>query len=377
MSVCTIVTQCRPAPVAVTELTLNQERLMQILSTWAERFRPPVRRKIGVMYAALLLFNVLAWSWAWAVLQASPALIGAAFLAYSFGLRHAMDADHIAAIDNVTRKLMHEGKQPVTVGFFFALGHSLTVVVGAVAVALAARALNRHFDAFKAMTAGAGTLASASFLIMIGVVNIVMLVELFRAFGRMRDGRQPGRDDERVTQFDGNVLARLFKPLLRLIGASWLMLPLGVLFGLGFETATEVALLGTSATQASAGLSMSTILVFPCLFAAGMLLIDTTDGILMLGAYGWAFVKPLRKLYYNLTVTLISTLVALLVGGVEALGLVGRKFSLSGPFWQGIDFVNDNFGMLGYGIVGVFIVGWLISALLYRLRGYDRETISA
>ena len=155
------------------------------------------------------------------------------------------------------------------------------------------------------------------------------------------------------------------------------MFPLGILFGLGFETATEVALLGTSASQASAGFSMWTILVFPCLFAAGMLTVDTTDGILMLGAYGWAFVRPLRKLYYNVTITLISTVVALLIGGIEALGIASQALSLSGPFWHFVDTLNDNFGMLGYAIVGIFIVGWIVSALLYKLNGYDRDVATA
>jgi high-affinity nickel-transport protein len=331
------------------------------------------RGKVVAMYIALALINVFAWGWAYAVLRTSPALIGAAFLAYSFALRHAMDADHIAAIDNVTRKLMNDGKRPVSVGFFFALGHSLTVVVGAVAVALATKALAHHFDAFRETGAMIGAVVSATFLLAIGAINLVLLADLARAFRSMRRGRTQAMGDPRLLQFDGNLLARVFKPLFRLVRSSWLMLPLGILFGIGFETATEVALLGTSASQASEGLSIGTILVFPCLFAAGMLTIDTTDGILMLGAYGWAFVKPQRKLYYNLTITLISTVVALLIGGIEALGIAGQAFSLSGPFWQLVDTLNDNFGALGFAIVGIFIVGWIVSALLYKIKGYDRD----
>ena len=341
--------------------------------TGSSRLAPSTRGKVVAMYIALGLINVFAWGGAYAVLRTSPALIGAAFLAYSFGLRHAMDADHIAAIDNVTRKLMNDGKRPVSVGFFFALGHSLTVVVGAVAVALATKALAHHFDAFRETGAMIGAVVSASFLLAIGAINLVLLADLARAFRSMRRGRTPEIGDPRLLQFDGNLLARVFKPLFRLVRSSWLMLPLGILFGIGFETATEVALLGTSASQASEGLSIGTILVFPCLFAAGMLTIDTTDGILMLGTYGWAFVKPQRKLYYNLTITLISTVVALLIGGIEALGLAGQVFSLSGPFWQFVDTLNDNFGALGYAIVGIFIVGWIVSALLYKIKGYDRD----
>jgi nickel/cobalt transporter (NiCoT) family protein len=341
--------------------------------TGSSRFAVSTRGKVVAMYIALLLINVFAWGWAYAVLRTSPALVGAAFLAYSFGLRHAMDADHIAAIDNVTRNLMNDGKRPVSVGFFFALGHSLTVVVGAVVVALATKALAHHFDAFRQTGAIIGSVVSASFLLAIGAVNLVLLADLARAFRRTRSGRTQAVGDPRLLQFDGSLLARIFKPLFRLVRSSWLMLPLGMLFGIGFETATEVALLGTSASQASEGLSMWTILVFPCLFAAGMLTIDTTDGILMLGAYGWAFVKPLRKLYYNLTITLISTVVALLIGGIEALGIAGQVLSLSGPFWQFVDTLNDNFGALGYAIVGIFIVGWIVSALLYKIKGYDRD----
>ncbi|NPT59164.1 HoxN/HupN/NixA family nickel/cobalt transporter [Paraburkholderia elongata] len=335
------------------------------------------RGRIVTMYVALGLINLFAWAWACVVLRTSPALVGTAFLAYSFGLRHAMDADHIAAIDNVTRKLMNDGKRPVSVGFFFALGHSLMVVVGAVVVAMTTNALVHHFNAFRETGAMIGTVVSASFLLGIGAVNVVLLADLVRAFRRMRSGSMQPIGDPRLLQFDGNLLARVFKPLFRLVRSSWLMFPLGILFGLGFETATEVALLGTSASQASAGFSMWTILVFPCLFAAGMLTVDTTDGILMLGAYGWAFVRPLRKLYYNVTITLISTVIALLIGGIEALGIASQALSLSGPFWHFVDTLNDNFGMLGYAIVGIFIVGWIVSALLYKLNGYDRDVTTA
>jgi nickel/cobalt transporter (NiCoT) family protein len=320
------------------------------------------------MYGALALLNVLVWAWAWIGLRSSPALFGTAFLAYSFGLRHAMDADHIAAIDNVTRKLMNDGKRPVSVGFFFALGHSTTVVAGAVAVALATKAIAQHFDAFRATGAMIGTFVSAAFLIVIGLVNLALLVDMFRAYRDMTSA-------EEAPQFEGNLLARLFKPLFGFVRTSRLMFPLGLLFGLGFETATEVALLGTSAAQASEGFSMWTILVFPSLFTVGMLSVDTTDGILMLGAYGWAFVNPLRKLHYNVTITLISTIVALLIGGVEVLGLVAQSYKLSGPFWGRVGIVNDNFGVLGYAMLAIFVGGWLLSALIYRMRVEPRDRI--
>ena len=172
----------------------------------------------------------------------------------------------------------------------------------------------------------------------------------------------------------GGLLARFFRPLFRLIEKSWHMYPLGFLFGLGFDTATEVALLGISATEASKGLPLWSILVFPVLFTVGMALVDTTDGILMLGAYGWAFLNPLRKLYYNLTVTAVSVVVAILIGGIETLGLLADQFSFEGPFWKMIHSLNDNFGSLGYLIIGIFVVSLLFSLALYRIRGYGEKT---
>jgi len=335
------------------------------------------RGKVVRLYIVLALINVAVWAWAAITLRHSTALLGTAFLAYSFGLRHAMDADHIAAIDNVTRKLMNDGQRPVGVGFFFALGHSAVVIVGAIGIALATRALSQHFDSMRAMGAVVGTLVSATFLVVIGLINVVLLVDIYRAFKSVRGGHALSADHARHQHVHGNFLGRLFKPLFGLVRSSWMMFPLGFLFGLGFETATEIALLGTAAAQASEGLPVMTILLFPCLFTAGMLTVDSTDGVLMLGAYGWALVHPLRKLYYNLTITLVSTLVALLIGGIEALGLLAQGLNLTGPFWSLIDNLNDNFGTLGFVIIGVFIVGWLVSVGIYRLRGYDRESLEA
>ena len=172
-------------------------------------------------------------------------------------------------------------------------------------------------------------------------------------------------------------LARLFRPLFGLVTRSWHLFPIGFLFGLGFDTATEVALFGISATQAADGASFGTLLVFPALFTAGMTLIDTTDGVLMLGAYGWAFLKPMRKLFYNLTITAVSVVVAVLIGGIETLGLIGDTFKLEGPFWDAIGALNDNFGVLGYLIIGVFALSWLISIVIYRVNGYDAIEVKA
>jgi high-affinity nickel-transport protein len=294
-----------------------------------------------------------------------PVLLGTAFLAYSLGLRHAVDADHIAAIDNVTRKVMQAGTRPVAVGFMFSLGHSTIVLVGAAAIAGTALKLQNRIGAIKTVGGVIGTLVSAVFLLAIAIVNLIVLRSIYRAFVRVRSGGS----------YQG-CLSRIFRPIFQMIGRSWHMYPLGVLFGLGFDTATEVGLLGISAAEASKGLSFNSILIFPILFAAGMSLIDTTDNILMLGAYGWAFVKPVRKLYYNMTITCVSAIVALAVGGIEALGLLVGQFHLKGRFWMVIARLNDSFGELGYAIVGLFALSWVVSITVYKWRGFDKIEIN-
>jgi nickel/cobalt transporter (NiCoT) family protein len=331
-----------------------------------------LRFKLAAIYTVLIAANLGAWTWALVVFRQYPVLLGTAFLAYGFGLRHAVDADHIAAIDNVTRKLVQDGKRPAAVGFFFSLGHSTIVVLASVAIAATATAFKDRFGAFQSVGGVLGTLISALFLFAIAAMNIVILAAVYRTFRKVRSG-MPYVDEDLNTLLAGRGLfARLFRPMFRMIGRSWHMYPLGFLFGLGFDTATEVGLLGISAAQASAGLSIWSILVFPALFTAGMSLVDTSDSILMLGAYGWAFVKPIRKLYYNLTITFVSVMVALLVGGIEALGLAVDQFGLKGPFWDGIGALNSHFGVIGYLIIAVFIVSWIAAGIIYRARGYDR-----
>ena len=328
-------------------------------------------KMIGV-YALLIAGNVGAWVWALAEFHNQPLLLGTAFLAYSFGLRHAFDADHIVAIDNVTRKLMQEGRRPLAAGFFFSLGHSTVVVGLAVAISVAASALQGHFGALKEIGGVIGTSVSALFLIAIAAANILVLTQVYRAFRTVKRGGRfvEAEIDDLLAQ--RGFLGRIFRPAFRLVERSWHLYPLGILFGLGFDTATEVGLLGISATQAAQGLSIWSILVFPALFTAGMSLMDTTDSTLMVGAYGWAFVKPVRKLYYNMTITLVSVMAALVIGGVEALGLIGSKLGLGGPFWSFIAMLSDNFGILGYGIVAFFIASWFISFVIYKVKGFDR-----
>ena len=328
--------------------------------------------RIAVLFAILAAANIAAWAWALIAFRDYPLQLGTAFLAYTFGLRHAVDADHIAAIDNVTRKLMQEGKRPAAAGFFFSLGHSTVVWLGTIAIALATAAFKDKIEAFKAIGGVAGTVVSASFLLAIATMNIFVLAAVYKTFRHVKAGGAYAEEDLDMLLSGGGFIARLFRPLFRAISRSWHMYPLGLLFGLGFDTATEIGLLGLSAAGASQGMSLWSILVFPALFTAGMSLVDTTDSILMLKAYGWGFVKPVRKLYYNMTMTFVSVLVALIVGGLETLNLIGDKLELKGSLWEAIGAINDNFGIFGYLIIGVFVATWAISALFYRLMGYDR-----
>lgn len=330
-----------------------------------------LRRKIGGLYLLLAAFNVGAWVWAVAAFHHYPLLTGTSLLAYSFGLRHAVDEDHIAAIDNVTRKLMQEGKRPISVGLLFSLGHSTIVVLASAGIAATAMALQSRMAGFKEIGGLIGTVVSTVFLFAIALMNLVILRSVIGAFRRVRRGESYVDEDFDMLLADRGFLARIFRPLFGLITKSWHMYFLGFLFGLGFDTATEVGLLGISAAGAAQGMPIWSILVFPVLFTAGMTLIDTTDSILMLGAYGWAFVKPVRKLYYNITITTISVAVALLVGSIEGFGLLAEKLQLTGGFWDLIGSLNDNFGMIGYVIIGVFVVSWLLSAAVYKWKRFD------
>ncbi len=335
-----------------------------------------VRSKLFGIYGVLIVINVLAWLWAVVAFRDHPVLLGTALLAYGFGLRHAVDADHIAAIDNVTRKLMQEKKRPVAVGFFFSLGHSTVVVLASAAVAIAAFAMQSRFDHYQEIGGIIGTLVSALFLFAIAIMNLIILRSIYRAWRNVRNGGVYKDDDFDLLLADRGFLARIFRPLFRIITQSWQMYPLGFLFGLGFDTATEIGLLGIAATQAARGLSPWAIMVFPLLFSAGMSLIDTLDGHLMLGAYGWAYLKPIRKIYYNMTITLVSVIVAVVIGGIEALGLLADQLKLQGPVWDAIGTLNNNFGTLGYIIIGIFAVSWIASILIYRAKRFDQLEVS-
>ena len=323
----------------------------------------------GPLVVALAGANALSWVWAWASFSDRPTLLGTALLAWVFGLRHAVDADHIAAIDNVVRKLMQAGQRPFSAGLWFSLGHSTVVILASIAVAAAAGAMQGSFSTLQGIGGIIGTSVSAGFLLVIAVVNLVILRDVWRRFRLARRGLPIGGDDLAL----GGFLARVFRPLLRTISRPWQMYPLGFLFGLGFDTATEIGLLGISAAQAVQGLPPWQILIFPVLFTAGMALVDTADSVLMVGAYGWAFVHPVRKLWYNLTITAASVLVALLIGGIEALGLLGDKFGLEGGVWDVVSTLNADLADFGFVVIGIFVLCWAASAVIYRWKRFDEQ----
>jgi high-affinity nickel-transport protein len=338
---------------------------------------PGLRFKIIGVYSLLLGVNVVLWG---AVLLTSltyPVFLALAAAAYTLGLRHAFDADHIAAIDNVTRKLMQERKKPVTVGLFFSLGHSTVVFVIAVLVGLGASfirsGISDKSSAFETTAGLIGTAVSAFFLFAMAIINIILLVQIVRAFRQVTRGGAYSEEEIDGYLSKRGLFARVFRGLFKTIDTSWKMYPVGFLFGLGFDTATEIGLFVLAGTIGTYNVPPYTALLLPLLFTAGMTLMDTTDGVTMLGAYGWAFVKPIRKLFYNMTITLISVLVALIIGGIETLGIIGGVLNLSGSVW---DFVGNitsggNFGWVGVGIVTIFILSWVISTVIYRVNRYD------
>ena len=286
--------------------------------------------------------------------------IGTGVLAYTLGMRHAFDADHIAAIDNTTRKFMSEGKRPMSVGFFFSLGHSsvvfaLTVLLGLGARALGSQVRNTH-SSLHHYGGLIGTVVSGSFLYLIAILNLIILVGIVRLFIAMRQGRFDDSELEKHLNARGFMM-RFFGPLARSIDAPWKMYPLGVLFGLGFDTATEVAFLVLAGTSVAAGLPLWAILSLPVLFAAGMSLLDTIDGSFMNFAYGWAFSKPVRKVYYNITITGLSVFVAFYIGTLELAQVFANELKLSGGFWSFAASFNIN--RAGFTIVGLFVVIWL------------------
>jgi high-affinity nickel-transport protein len=341
------------------------ERVRQL---WSQA-SPELRRRIVTMYAILATLNVGVWALQFLEAQQYATLLGLATVAYGFGLRHAVDPDHIAAIDNTTRKLMQDGKRPVAIGFFFSLGHSTVVFSLSVLVAISASLVKAHLSDWRNVGAQIGTWVSGSFLLLIATINLIVLIDIFKTWRKVVRGGT--YDEQSLEDYLNNrgLLARIFKPMLKVVSESWHMYPIGLLFGLGFDTASEVGLLGMAATAGQSGMPIWYILVLPLLFVAGMSLVDTTDSIMMLGAYGWAYIKPVRKLYYNMNITAISVIVALFIGGIEVLQVVSQERNYSGGLW---DWANNlPFNVLGFYIIGIFTVSWLISVVVYKVRRID------
>jgi high-affinity nickel-transport protein len=334
------------------------------------------RARLVPMYLIIVAGNIASWFAAWTLFSDEPMLMSAAVLAYILGLRHAVDADHIAAIDNVVRRLVQSGQKPVATGFFFSLGHSTVVFLAVVAIAVTASALQGEFASFRAIGAIVGKALGALLLLAIGAANLVVLVQLWKAVKRPA-GIPIDPADIDLLGPPGGALARLCTPIFRTISHSWRMFPLGFLFGLSFDTATEVSLLGISASQASQEQIAWSILVFPALFAAGMTLVDTTDGVLMTRAYGWALVNPVRKLWYNFTMTLASVAVAVFIGGVQIVTLFVDHVGLEGRVWRIIAGLGDDLTTFGLIIVGIFIGTWIASAAIYRWQQYSAAVADA
>jgi nickel/cobalt transporter (NiCoT) family protein len=333
-------------------------------------------RRVGAMAAAIIGLHVIGFFLLFAVVvphhlelgSAGVFGVGIGITAYTLGMRHAFDADHIAAIDNTTRKLMADGQRPLSVGFFFSLGHS-TIVFGlatlfAVGVRGLAGAVSSDGSALHQATGVIGPTVSGTFLVVIGVLNLLVLVSIVRIFRRMRRGDYD--EAELESELDGRgLMSRFYRRATNAVTKPWQMYPIGVLFGLGFDTATEIALLATAGAAAAGGLPFYAILCLPILFAAGMSLLDTIDGAFMNFAYGWAFSKPVRKVFYNITITWLSVVVALVIGTIELASVLADRLGLSGQPWDTLAGLDLNY--VGYAIVGLFVLTWLVAVAVWRL----------
>jgi high-affinity nickel-transport protein len=296
-------------------------------------------------------------------------LAGLALLAYGFGLRHSVDPDHLAAIDNVTRKLVQDRKQPVAVGFFFALGHSTVVLIVSALVALSTNFLSERLPIFKSLGAIIGTSFSCFFLLLIGTINLIVLLDTLKAWQTLRAGSLESSDAFAQLELNG-LLSRLFKPLMKLIKSSWQIYFIGLIFGLGFDTASEVALLSMTGSSSAKAIPVVAVMLLPIAFTAAMSLVDTLDGILMLGAYDWALKEPVRKVYYNIFITGFSVFLAIGIGGFEATQLISQCTGYGASFVLLADQLQ--FANWGFYIIALFVLGWTGSVLLYRRRAIGR-----
>jgi nickel/cobalt transporter (NiCoT) family protein len=337
--------------------------------------------RFGAMVATVLGLNLAGWGMLAAALGGHYHIgkttvfgVGTGALAYTLGMRHAFDADHIAAIDNTTRKLVGEGKRPLSVGFFFSLGHSSVVFLLAILLNFGIRDLDRQVSdggsGLHSITNIVGTCVSGFFLFLIAAFNIVILAGILKVFREMRTGAY---DDEQLEEQlnKRGLMNRFLGPLARRVDTPWKMYPIGFLFGLGFDTASEIALLVLAGTAVAGALPFYAILSLPILFAAGMSLFDTADGCFMNFAYDWAFARPVRKVYYNLTITGLSVFVAVFIGAVELLGLLAQDSSLNGSFWAFLE--NFNINTAGLFVVGVFVLTWIVALAVWRFGHIEQK----
>ena len=322
-----------------------------------------------MVYSAIAIATLLGFAASLIVGTVFARLVALGVLAYTLGLRHGVDADHIVAIDNTTRKLLQEGERPLTVGTWFSLGHSTVVVGLVVALVIATQSVRNQIPALQSSGAIIGTTVSGVFLFLIGLINAIIVMGIYQTFKTMKEGKLNESELEHLLRNRG-FLNRYFGGLFKIVRKPWQIYPIGVLFGLGFDTASEIALFAiTIAFAVSSPIPLWMVLLLPLLFTCGMVLADTTDGIAMRAAYGWAFLRPIRKIYYNLTVTVISVVVAFAIGGVELLQVLASELNLTGPYWNGLAKLDP--ATMGFGIIGIFLVAWLVSTAYWKFRRYD------
>jgi nickel/cobalt transporter (NiCoT) family protein len=320
--------------------------------------------RLAGLYAFIAFLHIVGWGLFVYYSSRYPAMLGLGFAAYMFGLRHAFDADHIAAVDDTVRYMLQKGQQPLGVGFFFSLGHSTIVLALAVAVMLAATLIKQELPGLQSLGSVIGASVSGIFLWVIGILNLLVLLDILKVWQKARTGTHSHTHLEELLMQRGLINRLLPGRLRKVIERSWQMYPLGLLFGLGFDTASEVGLLAMTAGAAAGNLPAAAVLSLPVLFAAGMSVMDTTDGVLMAKAYDWAFLNPLRKIFYNITTTGLSIAVALVIGTIELLQVFRTVLGLKGPFF---DFIGAlDFGALGYLIVGFFLMAWGTSVALWK-----------
>jgi nickel/cobalt transporter (NiCoT) family protein len=340
------------------------DRITRGLRAARGAFDPAERRRLGLLAAAVAGLHAAGWGLVALYAGDHPVVVGLGGLAYSFGLRHAFDVDHIAAIDNTTRKLLGDGRRPLAVGFAFSLGHSTVVLGLTVLIAAAVTTLDAATGAFSQLGGTIGASVSGAFLIVIGVLNLVVLLDVLALARAARRGELDEHRLERRLRERGLLNRLLPARVVTRISRSWHLYPLGVLFGLGFDTATEVGLLALSAGAAGGGTPLPAILALPLLFAAGMALMDTADGVFMAKAYAWAFSTPVRKLFYNVTVTSLSVTIALSVGVVELLQVAADRLHLDSGFWRALGALD--FEQLGYVVVGLFVLTWAVAFAIWK-----------